>query len=164
MQSEDKITVGRLGKVRGLEGDLKIIPLTDFENRFDDLKEIFVGEKLFQVENVKYISGEIFIKFVGIDSREIAKTLTNKFLKVDKKDVAPLDEGEFYTFDIIGCEVFDGDKFFGTVAEVLKTGSNDVFQVKGESEILIPALKSVVKKIDIAEKKIFIDSAQLEEI
>ena len=164
MQSEDKITVGKLGKVRGLDGSLKIIPLTDFENRFDDLKEIFVGEKLFQVENVKYISGEIFIKFVGIDSREIAKTLTNKFLKVDKKDVAPLDEGEFYTFDIIGCEVFDGDKFFGTVAEVLKTGSNDVFQVKGESEILIPALKSVVKKIDIAEKKIFIDSAQLEEI
>ena len=164
MQSEDKITVGKLGKVRGLDGSLKIIPLTDFENRFDDLKEIFVGEKLFQVEDVKYISGEIFIKFVGIDSREIAKTLTNKFLKVDKKDVAPLDEGEFYTFDIIGCEVFDGDKFFGTVAEVLKTGSNDVFQVKGESEILIPALKSVVKKIDIAEKKIFIDSAQLEEI
>ena len=164
MQSEDKITVGKLGKVRGLDGSLKIIPLTDFENRFDDLKEIFVGEKLFQVENVKYISGEIFIKFVGIDSREIAKTLTNKFLKVDKKDVAPLEEGEFYTFDIIGCEVFDGDKFFGKVVEVLKTGSNDVFQVKGESEILIPALKSVVKKIDIAEKKIFIDSAQLEEI
>lgn len=164
MQSEDKITVGKLGKVRGLDGSLKIIPLTDFENRFDNLEEIFVGEKLFQVENVKYIGGEIFIKFAGIDSREVARTLTNKFLQVDKKDAAPLDEGEFYTFDIIGCEVFDGEKIFGRVTEVLKTGSNDVFQVQGESEILIPALKSVVKKIDIAEKKIFIDSAQLEEI
>lgn len=164
MQSEDKITIGKLGKVRGLDGSLKIIPLTDFENRFDNLQEIFVGEKLFQVENVKHISGEIFIKFAGIDSREVAKTLTNKFLQVDKKDAAPLDEGEFYTFDIIGCEVFDGEKIFGKVTEVLKTGSNDVFQVQGESEILIPALKSVVKKISIAEKKIFIDSAQLEEI
>lgn len=164
MQSEDKITIGKLGKVRGLDGSLKIIPLTDFENRFDNLQEIFVGEKLFQVENVKHISGEIFIKFAGIDSREVAKTLTNKFLQVDKKDAAPLDEGEFYTFDIIGCEVFDGEKNFGRVTEVLKTGSNDVFQVQGESEILIPALKSVVKKISIAEKKIFIDSAQLEEI
>ena len=164
MRSEDKITVGKLGKVRGLDGSLKIIPLTDFENRFDNLEEIFVGEKLFQVENVKYISGDIFIKFVGIDSREVAKTLTNKLLKVDRKNVAPLDEGEFYTFDIIGCEVFDGDKFFGEVTEVLKTGSNDVFQVQGEREILIPALKSVVKKINVAEKKIFIDSLQLEEI
>ena len=164
MQSEDKITIGKLGKVRGLDGSLKIIPLTDFENRFDNLQEIFVGEKLFQVESVKYIGGEIFIKFAGINSREVAKTLTNKFLQIDKKDAAPLDEGEFYTFDIIGCEVFDGEKNFGRVTEVLKTGSNDVFQVKGDRGILIPALKSVVKKIDIAEKKIFIDSAQLEEI
>ena len=46
----------------------------------------------------------------------------------------------------------------------MKTGSNDVFQVQGEREILIPALKSVVKKINVAEKKIFIDSLQLEEI
>ena len=164
MRSEDKITVGKLGKVRGLDGDLKIIPLTDFEGRFDNLEEIFVDEKLFQVENVKYIGDDIFIKFVGIDNREVAKNLTNKFLQVDRKNVAPLDEGEFYTFDIIGCEVFDGDKNFGKVIEVLKTGSNDVFQVQGEREILIPALKSVVKKIDIAEKKIFIDSLQLEEI
>ena len=164
MRSEDKITVGKLGKVRGLDGTLKIIPLTDFEDRFDNLEEIFVGEKLFQVESVKYIGREIFIKFFGIDDREVAKTLTNKLLKVDRKNVAPLDEGEFYTFDIIGCEVFDGEKFFGKVAEVLKTGSNDVFQVVGEREILIPALKSVVKKIDVSEKKIFIDSAKLEEI
>ena len=164
LQSEDKIIVGKLGKVRGLDGSLKIIPLTDFEDRFDNLEKIFVDEKIFEIENVRHIGGEIFIKFVGVDSREVAKTFTNKFLKVDRKNLAPLDEGEFYTFDIIGCEVFDGEKFFGKVTEVLKTGSNDVFQVQGETEILIPALKSVVKKIDIAGKKIFIDSAQLETI
>lgn len=163
-QSEDKIIIGKLGKTRGLDGTLKIIPLTDFEGRFDELKKIFVGGKIMSVEKVKHIGGEIFIKFFEIDSRELAKTLTNKFLTVDKKDAAPLEDGEFYTFDIIGCEVFDGEKFFGKVENVLKTGSNDVFQVKGEKEILIPALKSVVKKIDIAEKKILIDSAALEEV
>ena len=165
MQSEDKkITVGKLGKVRGLDGTLKIIPLTDFEDRFDNLKKIFVGDKIFEIENVKHIGGEIFIKFFGIDNREVAKTFTNKFLKVDRKDAAPLEDGEFYTFDIIGCEVLDGEKNFGKVTDVLKTGSNDVFRVQGETEILIPALKSFVKKIDIAAKKIFIDSAMLEEV
>ncbi len=164
MRSENKIKIGKLGKARGLDGTLKIISLTDFEGRFDNLEKIFVGEKIFEIESVKNIGGEIFIKFVGIDNRELAKTLTNKFLQVDRKDAAPLDEGEFYTFDIIGCEVSDGEKIFGKVAEVLKTGSNDVFQVVGENEILIPAIKSVVKKIDVAAKKIFIDSAQLEEI
>lgn len=160
----EEIIIGKLGKARGLDGTLKIIPLTDFENRFDDMKEISVGGIIMQVENVKHIGGEIFVKLLGIDTREQARTLTNKFLTVDRKNVAPLEDGEFYTFDIIGCEVFDGEKFFGKVENVLKTGSNDVFQVQGEREILIPALKSVVKKIDIAEKKIFIDSAALEEI
>lgn len=164
LQSEDKIIVGKLGKVRGLDGSLKIISLTDFDGRFDNLAEIFVEDKIMKVERVKNIGGEIFIKFFGVDNREQAKTLTNKFLKVDKKNAAPLEDGEFYTFDIIGCEVFDGEKFFGKVENVLKTGSNDVFQVNGDEEILIPALKSVVKKIDITNKKIFIDSAKLEEI
>lgn len=160
----EKIIIGKLGKVRGLNGDLKIIPLTDFEGRFDDLTQIEVGGKMFQVEKVQHIGGEIFIKFRNVDSRELAKNLTNKFLTVPRAEVAPLEEGEFYTFDIIGCEVFDGEKNFGKVTNVLKTGSNDVFQVLGETEILIPALKSVVTKIDIQNKKIFVDSAKLEEI
>ena len=164
LQSEDKIIIGKIGKARGLDGTLKIIPLTDFEGRFDNLTEISVGEKMFQVEKVQHISGEIFIKFENVDNREVAKTLTNKFLTVPRADAAPLDDDEFYTFDIIGCEVSDGDKNFGKVQNVLKTGSNDVFQVKGESEILIPALKSVIKKIDVANKKIVVDSSKLEEI
>ena len=155
LQSEDKIIVGKVGAARGLDGTLRIIPLTDFDGRFDGLEKIFVGGKLFGVEEVKHISGQIFIKFAGVDSREDARALTNKFLTVDRKDAAPLDDGEFYTFDIIGCEVFGGDKKLGTVTNVLKTGSNDVFEVDGN--ILIPALKSVVRSIDIAAKKILVD-------
>ena len=153
----DEIIVGKLGKVRGLDGTIKIIPLTDFDGRFDDLKEVFVGGKLMRIDGVNHIGEEIFIKFAGIDNRESAKTLTNKFLTVPRSQAAPLGEGEFYTFDIIGCEVFDGDKKIGVVTDVLKTGSNDVFQVQGDKEILIPALKSVVEKIDIADKKILVN-------
>ena len=156
LQSEVKeIIVGKVGAARGLDGTLKIIPLTDFEGRFDGLKEISIGGKIFRVEDVKHIGGQLFMKFAGVDSRESARALTNKFLTVDRKDAAPLDDGEFYTFDIIGCEVFGGDKKLGTVTNVLKTGSNDVFEVDGK--ILIPALKSVVQSIDIANKKIVVD-------
>ena len=157
LQSEVKeIIVGKVGAARGLDGTLKIIPLTDFEGRFDGLKEISIGGKIFRVEDVKHIGGQIFMKFAGVDSRESARALTNKFLTVDRKDAAPLDDGEFYIFDVIGCEVFDGDKRLGTVTNVLKTGSNDVFEVDGN--ILIPALKSVVRSIDIAAQKILVDS------
>ena len=156
LQSAAEIIIGKIGAARGLDGTVKIIPLTDFEGRFDGLEKISVGGKIFHVEEVKHINGQIFMKFTGVDSRESARALTNKFLTVDRKDAAPLDDGEFYTFDIIGCEVFDGDKKLGTVTNVLKTGSNDVFEVDGN--ILIPALKSVVRSIDIAAKKILVDS------
>ena len=155
LQSAAEIIIGKVGAARGLDGTLKIIPLTDFDGRFDDLEKISVGGKFFRVEEVKHIGGQIFMKFAGVDSREAAKTLTNKFLTVDRKDAAPLADGEFYTFDIIGCSVFDGEKKIGTVTNVFKTGSNDVFEVDGN--ILIPALKSVVKSIDIAAKKILLN-------
>lgn len=152
-----EIIVGKVGAARGLDGTVRIIPLTDFDGRFDELKEISVGEKIFSVEEVKHISGQIFMKFAGVDSREVAKTLTNKFLTVDRENAAPLAEGEYYTFDIIGCEIFDGEKKIGTVTDVLKTGSNDVFEVDGKN--LIPALKSVVSSIDIAGKRIVLRSS-----
>lgn len=161
LQSAAEIIVGKVGAPRGLYGMLKIIPLTDFEGRFDDVKEISVGGKIFGVEAVKHISGQIFMKFAGVDSREDAKTLTNKFLTVDKENLAPLDEGEFYTFDIIGCEVFVDAEKLGTVTDVLKTGSNDVLEIDGT--ILIPALKSIVLSIDVAAKKISIDRSAIED-
>ena len=154
LQSAAEIIIGKIGAPRGLDGTVKIIPLTDFDGRFDALEEICVGGKNFSVEEVKHIGGQIFMKLAGIDSREAARTLTNKFLTVDRENAAPLAEGEFYTFDIIGCEIFDGDRKLGTVTDVLKTGSNDVFVVDGK--ILIPALKSVVRSIDIAAKKILV--------
>ena len=158
LQSEDKIIIGKVGAARGLDGTLRIIPLTDFEGRFDGLEKVFVGDKLLNVEEVKHISGQLFIKFAGLDSRESARTLTNKFLTVDRENAAPLADGEFYTFDIIGCEIFSGDKKIGTVTNVLKTGSNDVFEVDGKT--LIPALKSVVRSIDIAAKKIVVSDLE----
>ena len=154
LQSAAEIIIGKIGAPRGLDGTLKIIPLTDFDGRFDGLEKISVGGKIFAVEEVKHIGGQIFIKFAGVDSREVAKTLTNKFLTVDRADAAPLADGEFYIFDIIGCAVFSGDKKLGTVTNILKTGSNDVFEIDGN--ILIPALKSVVESIDIAAKKILV--------
>ena len=155
LQSAAEIIIGKIGAARGLDGLVRIIPLTDFVGRFDGLEKISVGGKIFGVEEVKHIGGEIFMKFAGVDNRDDAKTLTNKFLTVDRKDAAPLADGEFYTFDIIGCEIFSGEKKIGTVTAVLKTGSNDVFEVDGK--ILIPALKSVVKSIDIAAKKILVE-------
>ena len=165
--SKNKIIIGKLGAARGLNGELKIISLTDFEGRFENLQEVEIDDKILQVDYVKYVGNNIIIRFKDYQTREAAQKLTGKMMRVDKTNAAPLSEGEFYTFDIIGLNVFDlNEKQLGTITNVLKTGSNDVFVMKSENdkEILIPALKRVVKKIDIENKIMIIDIKMLEEI
>ena len=165
--STERIIIGKLGAPRGLNGEMKLIPLTDFVDRFDGLTEVFIDNQLRHIDYVREIGGGLVIRFDGVKDRNGAQLLTNKFLTVDKKDAAPLEEGEFYTFDIIGLDVFNLDaQKLGTVENVLKTGSNDVFVTRTPDgrEILIPALKRVVKSIDLNQKMMIIDEATLEEI
>ena len=167
LQSAAKIIIGRLGAPRGVSGEMKLIPLTDFADRFDGLEEVFIDDRIFRIDYVKSVGNGLVIRFDGIDDRDSARSLTNKLLTIDRKNAAPLSDGEFYTFDIIGLDVFDLDeKKMGTVKNVLKTGSNDVFvAVDGDGrEILIPALKAVVKKIDIDGGSMIVDAKMLEAV
>lgn len=158
MDESERIIIGRIGAAHGLNGVLRVISLSDFEGRFENLKEVWIENKLFEVEKSNCINERILVKFAGINNREEAKVLTNKFLKIDRKYLAPLKDGEFYVFDVIGCDVFENDENIGIVTNVLKTASNDVFEVKGRKTFLIPALKKIVKSINIESKKISIDS------
>ena len=147
-----RITIGRVGAPQGVRGELRIIPLTDFQERFEGMKEVLVGDELFHIESLRYHKQFVLMKFHEIPTREAAAALTGRLLTVDRSEAAPLGDGEFYTFDIIGLHVFDADgKELGIVENVLRTGSNDVYQGRGKDgrEFLIPALKAVVREIDV---------------
>ncbi len=149
---DNLITIGKFGAPHGVRGEIRIIPLTDFPNRFKSLKNVIIDDsKKLTINSVKYHNQFIVIKFDEFDSKESVNTLNGKLLKVERKDVPPLSPGEFYSFDIIGLLVRDEDEtILGHVVEILKTGSNDVYIVKKDNqELLIPALKSVVKSIDV---------------
>ena len=149
---KDRITIGRVGAPQGIHGELRVIPLTDFPERFEGLKEIMVGDELLHVESVRYHKQFVLMRFREYAVREDARALTGRLLTVAREDAAPLGEGEFYTFDIIGLHVFDMEGAeLGVVENVLRTGSNDVYQARGKDgkELLIPALKAVVKEIDV---------------
>ena len=165
--STERIIIGKLGAPRGLNGEMKLIPLTDFADRFDGLEEVFIDDRLRRIDYIKAVGTGMVIRFDGVEDRNAAQLLTNKFLKVERSNAAPLNDGEFYTFDIIGLDVFDLDgQRLGTVDNVLKTGSNDVFVARSDDgrEMLIPALKAVVKRIDIEGGRLTIDPKMLEAI
>ncbi|MCR5175770.1 MAG: ribosome maturation factor RimM [Anaerovibrio sp.] len=159
--ADNKIVIGKAGAPHGIRGELRVIPLTDFPERFEELKQVYVGNQLLDVADVKYHKQFVILRFAQYTNRESVALLTGQLLYVDKKDAMPLEEGEYYTFDIIGLEVFDLEgTSLGFVTEVLKTGSNDVYVTsrKGEAkQLMIPALKAVVKEINIQEGRMVVD-------
>ena len=149
---DGRIVIGRVGAAHGIQGDLRIIPLTDFPERFDALREVMVGDELLHVERVKPQGKNVLMRFREYAVREEAQKLTGRLLTVARADAAPLDEGEYYVFDIVGLTVYDEeDNELGTVENVIHTGSNDVYAVRAEDgrEILIPALRTAVLAIDV---------------
>ena len=149
---DGRIVIGRVGAAHGIQGDLRIIPLTDFPERFDALREVMVGDELLHVERVKPQGKNILMRFREYAVREEAQKLTGRLLTVARADAAPLNEGEYYVFDIVGLTVCDEENNeLGTVENVIRTGSNDVYAVRAEDgrEILIPALRTAVLAIDV---------------
>ena len=119
--------IGKVGAVHGIHGELRIIPLTDFIERFETMTEVMVGDELLHIESCRYHKQDVLMKFREYPVREDAMRLTGRLLTVDRSEAAPLDDGEFYTFDIIGLTVYDVEGTeLGTVENVLRTGSNDV--------------------------------------
>ena len=150
--SNERIIVGRVGAAHGIRGELRIIPLTDFPERFTALREVMVGDELLHIESVKPQGKNFLMRFREYAVREDAQKLTGRLLTVARAEAVPLDDGEYYVFDIVGLTVYDEeDNELGTVENVLRTGSNDVYAVRSEDgrEILIPALCTVVRTIDV---------------
>lgn len=160
---QEYLEVGKIVNTHGIKGEIKVIPLTDDPQRFKKLKKVFIDkagsiEKV-SIEDVKFQKNTVILKLKGIDDLTTAETLKDLYLKVDRQDAIKLPKDSFFVCDLIGCEVFDEKgKSLGILKDILKTGSNDVYSVgrENEKEILIPALKSVVKEIIIEDKKIIV--------
>lgn len=159
-EAKPRVVIGKAGAPHGIFGEVRVFPLTDFPERFRGMTEVYVGDERLSIAGVRYQNGTILLRFAGYETREMAATLTGRLLTVEREEAVPLSEGEYYTFDIIGLQVEDeAGNVLGKVTDVLQTGSNDVYVTKESEEgkeLLIPALKSVVRRISIAEGKMVV--------
>ncbi len=152
--TDKKIIIGKIGAAHGVRGDMKVYPLTDFPDRFNTIKKAFIDDKEINIISTRYQNNFVVMKVKDVNSREEVARYTNKLLKINRSDVPPLNEGEYYSFDIIGLKVINqDDAVLGEIIEILKTGSNDVYITKTPEgkQLLIPALKKVVTEINIED-------------
>ena len=140
---------------------VKVVPFTDDITRFDDLENVIIvtrkERKTLEIEEVKYHKNMVLLKFKGIDKVEDAEDLRNSYIEIERSQAAKLEEETYYIVDILGLEVYtDDNQFLGKVDDIFNTGSNDIYVVKDEmgKQILLPAIKEVIKKIDLKNKKI----------
>ncbi len=160
---KEYIEIGKIVNTRGVKGELKIVPLTEKPTRFSDLKNLLIQDKNEilekEIEYVKYYKNDVYIKLKEINDLDAAMKLKEKMVLIDRENAIKLPRGSYFVFDLIGCEIFEKDDKIGELVNIISTGSNDVYIVKGinQKEILIPALKSVVKKISVKDKRIDVE-------
>ncbi len=155
------LEIGQIVNTFGIKGMVKVKPFTDDIKRFDKLEKVYVenkeGKKEYQIEEVKYHKNMVLIKFKGIENPEEANLLRESYLVVDRDTQEPLEEGTYYIVDMIGLEVYtDEGENLGILEDIFNTGSNDIYVVKNElgKQILLPAIKDVIKKVDMENKKV----------
>ncbi len=155
--------IGYILKPQGIKGEVKIDPVSPYPDRFKQLKKVFIQindiKRSYSIEKVRITDRFIFIKFFGVNSPDDAELLRNAEVLIEAKDLIQPFPGEFFIHDLIGCRVITEDgEFIGTLADVYQISSNDVYVVKGETgkEFLIPAIKEVVKRVNIENKQIII--------
>ena len=158
--ADRRIVIGKIGAPHGVKGEMKIIPMTDFPERFDGMAHCYVDDKPVKIKSVRYQRKYVLMVFGGIETREEAAALTGALVSVDRSEAMPLKDGEYYISDILGLAVEETDgTALGTVTDVIRTGSNDVYVVSlpgRQEDVLVPALKKVVREISIEDGRMVV--------
>ena len=147
------LTVGFLRRPHGLQGEMIMDLHTDFPERMNRGRKLFVGENYqpITLTSVRPYSSALLVKFKGVETPEEAGKFRNQWVYVQTKDAPPLPEGQIYQHELFGFQVVDEhENLLGELVEILETGANDVYIVRNEAgkEILLPAIPSVILELD----------------
>jgi len=161
--NKEFIIIGKVVSTQGNKGAVNVLPLTDSIDRFKNLDNVFLRSKksqtILNVEKIRKRKDTVILKLKDIENIEEAKMIVGSFLEVERKNAVKLPKETYFIFEIIGFEVYDENNIFlGKVENVISTGSNDVYVVKSKDkeELFIPAIREVVKNVNLEKKRITI--------
>ena len=157
-------TIGKVVAPFGVHGELKVLSLTDIPNRFAELEAIYLGPEHSRrsIKSVRPYKGEMVVmQLAGLEDATTAETLRNFDLSIPLQQLAKLPPDSYYQHDILGLQVLTlQGRSLGTIDDIMVTGSNDVYIIKAADgkQVLIPAIKDVVKQVDLIRRMMYIDA------
>ena len=155
--------IGQISNTHGLKGEMKVRPFTEKNEDYAKLENILVDFnrtlKEYTVESVRYQKDVVLMKLKGVDDIEEAEKLKGHYIKIPRDSAKKINEDEYFIADLLGCEVYQDETLLGVLDDVFTAGGSDVYVVKrkGKQDLLLPAISSVIKKVDVVNQKVFVE-------
>jgi len=161
------LAVGQVAGAHGLDGELKVALLTDDPTRFGRLTRVYIGPEGAEpvpraLDGYRFHQRRVLLRLAGCNDRNAAEALRGYLVQVPLEEAIPLEEGEYFEHQILGLGVWTlaGERL-GTVKEIIYTGANEVYVVRGvgaeQRDILIPAIEDVVLQIDLVAGRLVVE-------
>lgn len=161
------IAIGQIARSNGIRGEVRVTPLTDVPQRFTRLKTVWIGlavdgSRQFSLQAVRFHRSQAILKLEGIENRTASDQLKNCFIFVEEEKSVSPSEGSYFIHDIVGMEVSTEEGILlGVVHEVWRLPANDVWVVRQNGkEILLPAIKQIVRSVDTTKRTIVIHAME----
>lgn len=157
--------VARILNTHGLNGEVKVIVITDFpEERFSPGSELSLKDNpnfVLTVKSSRPFKQFWLLQFEEISTIDDAEKLKGETIVISQENQHELPAGAYYYRDILGCQVLDNEtnQDLGKITGIETPGANDVWEITEDSgnEYLIPYIDEVVKQVDIANKKVYVE-------
>lgn len=161
------VSVGKILNFHGVQGEAKLGYSKNREEFLSKLKSVYVqlGEEYKQLEiaRIRFTPKCGIIKFKGIDTLNDILEYKNQLLFVDEETAREfLEEDEFLIDELVGLDVYDGEKKVGAVVGVSNNGASDLLSVKtlNKKVSLVPFVKAIVLSVDIKNRRIKINNLE----
>ncbi len=153
MPKKRYLEAGEIVGTHGVRGEVRVYPACDSPAVLAGLKKLYFDEGARMVRiKARAHKALALIELEGVDTMEAAAALRGTTLYLDRNDLK-LPRGTYFIADLIGLSVVDDDtgERYGECTDVSQTGSNDVYHMRTTDgrEVLIPAIPSVIRRVDI---------------
>jgi 16S rRNA processing protein RimM len=153
-EDTDRVAVGWILGPHGTSGEVRVRVFSDVPHRFDQGENLCCNGQSYRIAaTTGRRSNQVILKLDGIDDSDAARGLIGQWLTAPTDSAPQLPEGEYFHYQLLGLRVVTEEhEELGAVAEIIQTGSNDVYVVSGEGgEVLVPAIAQVVRRVDLEQ-------------
>jgi 16S rRNA processing protein RimM len=159
----ETLSVGVLGRPHGIRGDIYFRPHNPQSRAFDEVRELLIvreGEsRRYDVTSMRPVADAYIAHLDGVEDREAAAALGLAEVRVARASLPPLEPGEYFVEDVVGCAVAREDgRPLGVVRGTIWNGAHDVATVEDPDgrERLIPLVPDFVRNVDAPARKMIV--------